>query len=96
MKASDIQKIISEVVQGALGLLALAAVVFFQANHQPVPDIIYLVLGASLLAFGLKIGLPLSTEAATAPVVAPMPAQPVQAAPVQQPAAPRINLSQGA
>lgn len=93
MKASDIQKIISEVVQGALGLLALAAVVFFQANHQPVPDIIYLVLGASLLAFGLKIGLPLSTEAATAPVVAPMP---VQVAPVAQPTTPQINLSQGA
>ena len=69
MSANDVQKIITEVTQALIALLALAGVVFFQVNHQPVPDIIYLVLGASLLALGVKIGVPLQVPAA-APAVA--------------------------
>lgn len=61
MKASDVQKIISEVVQGLLGLGALAGIILFQLNHQPVPELLWLILGAILLAFGIKIGLPLQS-----------------------------------
>jgi len=82
LKAADVQKIISEVVQGLLGLGALAGIIVFQLAHQPIPDLLYLILGASLLAFGIKIGVPLSAPAATPAVQEPAatPAAPVSGA----------------
>ena len=67
MSVSDIQKIISEVVQGLIALISLAAVIFFQLNHLDVPGLIWLVLGSSLTVFGIKIGLPLQTSGNAAP-----------------------------
>ena len=65
MSASDVQKIIMEIGQVLLALVALLAVVFFEVNHIPVPDIVNFVLGAMLLALGVKIGVPLSSAGTT-------------------------------
>lgn len=70
MSASDVQKIIMEIGQVLLALTALLAVIFFEVNHIPVPDIVNFVLGAMLLALGVKIGVPLqsiSSQAAVPP-----------------------------
>ncbi len=72
MSANDWKGIISEVVQGLLGLGALGGIILFQYNHQPVPELLWLILGSILVVFGIKIGLPLqSGDAAPAPPPAP-------------------------
>ncbi len=86
MSANDWKAIISEVVQGLLGLGALGGIILFQYNHQPVPELLWLLLGAILLAFGIKIGLPLQSGEATTALAstlettrpAPVPAPPAQ------------------
>ncbi len=59
MSPEAIKAVILEAGQVLIGLVALIAIILFQANGQPVPEFLWLILGALLPLLGLKIGLPL-------------------------------------